>query len=224
MGSLWAKLVAVGLATAVAGVLVGFYIADYLRAQPGTVAYHAVLPPKATTPQTNVTLQTVASIGHGPHPDWVSYFARNPQGKWEHSTVLKVPAHSLIRMTIYQFDTATGLRNPFFGQPRGIVGAMKVDGKVFPSLPPDDASHTFAIPDLGVSVPLKGVADDAPNQCSYAPCSLSTANHKVQFTFRTGAPGTIRWQCFVPCAAGFILGFGGPMQTLGYMDGLLEVV
>jgi hypothetical protein len=28
----------------------------------------------------------------------------------------------------------------------------------------------------------------------------------------------------VPCAAGFILGFGGPMQSLGYMDGLLHVV
>jgi len=28
----------------------------------------------------------------------------------------------------------------------------------------------------------------------------------------------------VPCAAGFILGFGGPMQSLGWMDGVLEVV
>jgi hypothetical protein len=33
-----------------------------------------------------------------------------------------------------------------------------------------------------------------------------------------------RWQCFVPCAAGFIQGFGGPMQTVGYMDGYLKVV
>jgi hypothetical protein len=36
-------------------------------------------------------------------------------------------------------------------------------------------------------------------------------------------PGTYRWQCFVPCAAGFILGNGGPMQTIGWMDGLIEV-
>jgi hypothetical protein len=28
----------------------------------------------------------------------------------------------------------------------------------------------------------------------------------------------------VPCAAGFITGGGGPMQTLGYMDGFLDVV
>ena len=40
----------------------------------------------------------------------------------------------------------------------------------------------------------------------------------------TGKPGKLRWQCFVPCAAGFPLGFGGPMQSLGWMDGYLEVV
>ena len=39
-----------------------------------------------------------------------------------------------------------------------------------------------------------------------------------------GKPGHYRWQCFVPCAAGFIYGFGGPMQTIGYMDGFLNVV
>jgi hypothetical protein len=27
----------------------------------------------------------------------------------------------------------------------------------------------------------------------------------------------------VPCAAGWIDGFGGPMQTIGYMDGFLNV-
>ena len=36
--------------------------------------------------------------------------------------------------------------------------------------------------------------------------------------------GLYRWQCFVPCAAGFIQGFGGPMQTVGYMDGFIKVV
>ena len=41
---------------------------------------------------------------------------------------------------------------------------------------------------------------------------------------RTGKTGWIRWQCFVPCAAGFFTGFGGPMQTIGYMDGFLHVV
>jgi len=92
------------------------------------------------------------------------------------------------------------------------------------ALPPDDASHTFTIPDLGVSVPLKGVADDAKNQCSVAPCTLAEAHTTITFTFRTGRRGTFRWQCFVPCAAAFVFGNGGPMQTMGWMDGQLKVV
>jgi len=77
--------------------------------------------------------------------------------------------------------------------------------------------------DLGVSVPLKGVPDDAKNQCSVAPCTLAQAHTTIKFSFKTGKPGKYRWQCFVPCAAGFLLGNGGPMQTLGYMGGFLIV-
>lgn len=202
------------------GALIGIYAALFLEGLPQTVN-------AATTSsgQPSLTLQTVASIGHGPFPDWVSYYARDPSGHWIHSTVLRVPAHSIVHVTVYQFDTATGLRNPLWGQPRGILGGtMYVNGKPLRVLNPDLASHTFAIPDLGVSVPLEGVGDNAPHQCSVAPCSLSEAHTTITFSFRTGAPGKYRWQCFVPCAAGFILGFGGPMQTIGYMDGTLEVV
>jgi hypothetical protein len=172
----------------------------------------------------NLTLQTVASLGFKPHPDWVSYLVKDQQGKWVHSTNITVPAHSLIHVTVYQYDTATGLRNPFWGQPAGLVGQAKVNGKPIPVLNPDLASHTFAIPELHVSVPLKGVADNAKNQCAVAPCTLAEAHNTITFTFRTKGRGVFRWQCFVPCAAGFILGFGGPMQSLGYMDGLLHVV
>jgi len=61
------------------------------------------------------------------------------------------------------------------------------------------------------------------NQCDAAPCPLAKAHRTITFSFRTGSPGRYRWQCFVPCAAGFIYGFGGPMQTIGYMDGFLNV-
>jgi hypothetical protein len=46
----------------------------------------------------------------------------------------------------------------------------------------------------------------------------------IEFTFKTGARGTFRWQCFVPCAAGTLNGNGGPMQTVGFMDGFVHVV
>src|SRR5947209_19701456 len=92
------------------------------------------------------------------------------------------------------------------------------------TIDPDSASHIFAIPQLGVSVPLEGVPDDAKNPCNNAPCPLSTDHFTISFTFRTPGRGLYRWQCFVPCAAGFIQGFGGPMQTVGYMDGFIKVV
>jgi hypothetical protein len=213
------KIAWIAAATLIAVVLIAFYVADFLAATPSTIAAPAA-PGGA-----RLTLQTVASFGRSPHPDWVSYLIRDGKGKWRHSTVFRVPAHSLIHVTVYQYDTATGLRNPFWSQVRGTVGGtMTVDGKTMNALPPDDASHTFAVPDLGVSVPLKGVADDAKNQCSVAPCTLAEAHTTVTFTFRTGKPGKIRWQCFVPCAASFVFGNGGPMQSIGWMDGYLQVV
>jgi hypothetical protein len=211
-----AKALALGAGVAVSAALIAYYVVSYLMVRPPTVR-------ASGAPQAHVTLQTVASIGFGPHPDWVSYLVKNPAGHWQHSTVLTVPAHALVRFTIYQYDTATGLRNPYWGGPRGIVGEMSIDGTPVATLDPDLASHTFAIPELGVSVPLKGVADDAKNQCSVAPCTLAQAHNTITFTIRTGKKGTFRWQCFVPCGAGFILGFGGPMQSVGYMDGYLVV-
>ena len=214
-----ARLLAVAGATAVAVALVAIYVADFLAAEP--TALRAAPAPGGA----RLTLQTVASYGHDPHPDWVSYLARDGSGKWHHTTVFKVPAHALVRVTIYQYDTATGLRNPFWAQVRGTVGGtMTVDGKTANALPPEEASHTFAVPDLGVSVPLKGVAEEAPNQCEVAPCTLAQAHTTVTFTIRTGKPGRFRWQCFVPCAASFVFGNGGPMQSIGWMDGYLQVV
>jgi hypothetical protein len=128
-----------------------------------------------------------------------------------------------VHVTIYNFDGASGLRNPFLGQPQGLVGKELVDGKPLGAMAPDQPSHTFAVPAYQLIVALPGVGDNAKNQCGYAPCSLSMAHRTIKFTFHTGAPGHYRWQCFVPCAAGWIDGFGGPMQTIGYMDGFLDV-
>jgi len=36
-------------------------------------------------------------------------------------------------------------------------------------------------------------------------------------------PGAYFWQCRVPCGGGFVTGFGGPMQTFGFMTGEMEV-
>jgi len=217
------KLAGVSAAVAAAGVLIGFYIAGYLVGN--TPSFRPAVRAGAR-PTVDLTLQTVAAVGPelAPHPDWVSFLVRDAAGRWRHTTVWRLPAHATVHVTIYNFDGASGLRNPFLGRPQGLVGAELVDGKPLVVMPPDQPSHTFAVPALGILVPIAPVADDAKNQCGYAPCSLSMAHRTIRFTFRTGAPGHYRWQCFVPCAAGFMYGFGGPMQTIGYMDGFLDVV
>jgi hypothetical protein len=218
------KLSGIAAAVALIGVAIGLYITEFLMSGPPTTS-----PPvrvSAGTKNVNLTIQTVAAVGPtlSPHASWVSYLVRH-QGKWVRSTIWKVPAHALVHVTVYQFDGNSGLRNPFMAKVRGTVGGtMSVNGKTLDVINPDDASHTFAIPQLHLIVPLKGVADDAKNQCGFAPCPMSNAHNTITFTFRTPGKGHYRWQCFVPCAAGWIYGFGGPMQTLGYMDGFLNVV
>ena len=65
-----------------------------------------------------------------------------------------------------------------------------------------------------MSVPLEGVSSNEPANTAIV----------VQFEFVVpDKPGLFRWQCFVPCAAGTLYGNGGPMQTLGYMAGELQV-
>ena len=214
----------VAAGVALAGVLIGFYISGYL------VGNSVPFRPQASTVDgkrtVNLTIQTVAAVGPSlaPHPDWVSYLVRDNSGRWVRSTVWTLPANATVHVTIYNFDGASGLRNPFLGQPQGLVRREFVDGKPLGAMAPDQPSHTFAVPELGVLALVAPVGDAAKNQCNFAPCTMSMAHRTMTFTFRTGKKGHYRWQCFVPCAAGFVYGFGGPMQTIGYMDGFLNVV
>lgn len=202
------------------GVLIGLYVGFLTN---GPTPYRV---PVASGASVDLTLETVAAVGPklSPNKVWVSYLV-NENGVWHRSTVWTLPANTLVHVTLYNFDGQSGLRNPFLAQARGLVGGtFGLNGKPTSVIDPDAASHTFAIPQLGVIVPIEGVGDNAKNQCNYAPCALSNAHETVTFTFRTGKKGQYRWQCFVPCAAGFVYGFGGPMQTIGYMDGYIDVV
>jgi hypothetical protein len=212
------RVLGVGAVTALLVAAIVVYLTAFLTVAPAAVS--AV----ARNGSTELTLQTVAAYGHAPDPDWVSYLGQDGGGHWHHSTIYKLPAHTLVTVTLYQFDTATGLRNPFLAQVRGTQGGTAtINGKTLGVVNADDASHTFTVPALGVSVPLPGVPDNAKNQCSVAPCSLANDHTTITFSFMTPGPGTYRWQCFVPCAASFIFGNGGPMQTLGWMSGELVV-
>jgi hypothetical protein len=203
--------------------LIGLYIGLYLTTTPGDASAAALNTPSGP----HLYLATVpAAALDDPHPTWVSYYAVDANGgHWRHATTYVVPAHATLTITIYNYDSQTGLRNPFIAQATGTIGGdFLLNGKPTQTIGPDTASHIFAIPEMGVSVPLYGIAATAKNPCGNAPCSLANDHSATTFTIHTGARGLYRWQCFVPCAAGFIQGLGGPMQTVGYMDGYIKVV
>ena len=105
---------------ALAGVLIGFYVSK-LTTDNGSPSLHgAGAERRAATPVVNLTIQTVAAVGPqlAPNPDWVSYLVRDTKGQWKRTTVWRLPANAIVHVTIYNFDGASGLRNPFLGAGR----------------------------------------------------------------------------------------------------------
>lgn len=153
----------------------------------------------------------------GAHPDWPSY---GP------TTNLKVPAHAEVTVTIDQYDTGGSIYNPYFAEVHGTVGGTEtVDGKTVTGINPNNVGHTFTVhyfpgnnqPEVFISVPLPAQSPTAPNLANGYPKPIV-----VTFSFITGAPGKYVWNCEFPCGTQY-QGFGGPMSTLGYMDGTLTV-
>ena len=215
------RLVGIALAMVLVCVLLGLYVGIYLTGAS------AAAGPLETASGPHLYLATVpAAALTDAHPTWVSYYAVSPTStNWKHATTYTLPANTVVTVTVYEYDTQTGLRNNFISAAQGTTGgSFQLDGKTVQNIDPDTASHIFAIPELGLSVPLAGPLSTAKNLCSNAPCSLSNAHTTTTFSFRTPGQGLYRFQCFVPCALGFINGVGGPMATVGYMDGYIKVV
>ncbi|HVC75446.1 MAG TPA: hypothetical protein VND96_02900 [Candidatus Micrarchaeaceae archaeon] len=213
------RLVVLVLAVGILSALVTIFVVGFMLHRPPMLNASA----NSNGQGVKIHLEVVGSVNSAiefprptdPHPTWVSYLP---------TTILKVPANSMVTMQIDQEDTPSGLRNPFWGQAQGIVGGTfhmayfdnsgnPQQGDFTALDDPANAAHTFAIPDLGVFVPLEGVNAAAP----------AGSMNVITFSFMTGKAGTYHWQCFVPCGSGTIYGNGGPMQTTGYMAGFLIV-
>jgi hypothetical protein len=224
------------LVVAFAAVVVGavFVIVHYLLGGPPTVDYTSM----ASGGQVNLVLQEDPQNNSSSRPDWVSYFVQDPKThQWVHTTLFKVPAATQVNVTILGYDGCTPLRNNFWGQIQGTIGGtvnvqqFKDTGKplgpvktvsVINSWSHCAVGHTFAIPSLGLYVPV-GSPNASAQLCSVSPCTSGPYTQET-FSFRTPSQGgTYRWQCFVPCGGGFLDGNGGPMQTFGYMTGNMEV-
>jgi hypothetical protein len=217
-------------------VALGVFVAmHFIAGKPAVENY----TPYASGGQVNVVLQTAPETTSGSDPDWVTYYVQDPKTKqWVHTTYFSVPTDTKVNVTIEGYDGCTPLRNPVWGQVTGTIGDVEhvqyVNGKSvtpvqsvsqFNSWADCSVQHTFAIPSLGLSVPVASppTVDENNNLCGTAPCT-SGPHSIVTFSFMTPKTGgTYRWQCFVPCGGGYVDGNGGPMATPGYMMGQMEV-
>jgi hypothetical protein len=210
---------------ACAVVLVVFAAMSFVGTEPPTVSYLGAV----STGHVHLVFQTDGAVGTGAHPTWVSYQTLTPRTKhWVHTTLVQLPAHTRVDVTLYQFDSGGPLRNQQWGMVTGTSGGTaKLNGRTFRILDSYKApgvGHTFTVPALGINVPLEGVNTSKPGFCTSGPCNPRTQLHQTMtFSFTTPGPGNYHFQCFIPCGAGHYAGNGGPMQTEGYMGGFLEV-
>jgi hypothetical protein len=233
--SLPARVAALAVAVAAvvgAGIFVALYYVGGQSSLP-MVNY------TASAGQVNVVLQEDPQNNSASKPDWVSYYVQDPVTRqWQHTTLFSVPAHTRVNVTIYAYDGCTPLRNNFWSQVLGTAGGtvnVQQFNKGKPLGPARTTSqvnswascnvaHTFAIPNLGLFVPVAS-PDASATLCGSSPCTPSSGAYSLEkFSFMSpGHTGIWRWQCFVPCGGGYIDGNGGPMQTLGFMTGEMQV-
>jgi hypothetical protein len=225
----------VAFAAVVAGAV--FIVVHYLGGSPAVVNY----TPEASGGAVNVVLQEDPQNDSATRPDWVSYYVQDPKTRaWVHTTLFQVPANTRVNMTILGYDGCTPARNNYWSQVQGTIGnkvtvqQFKTVGKplgpvksfsVINTWSHCSVGHSFAIPSLHLYVPMASPNTKLFNSdaCSDSPCTEGP--HSMEkFSFMSPkTTGTFRWQCFIPCGGGFLDGNGGPMQTLGYMMGNMEV-
>jgi hypothetical protein len=143
------------------------------------------------------------------------------------STSLTLPAHTLVTITVKQYDGASTPLNPFWAKVHGTVdGTATYNGKALTGIEPAQLAHTFTIhqyPQAGqdnvfLSVPMLAVPNNAKNEANGYP-----APQVVEFSFVTPGPGQYIWNCEDPCGDSY-QNFGGVMQSRGWMSGTIEVV
>jgi hypothetical protein len=231
-----AALVVAVLAVVGVGIFIVIYFIGGQSTQLATVNY------TASHGQVNLVLQEDPQNTVSSRPDWVTYFVQDPKThKWVHTTLFSLPKDVKVNVTIYGYDGCTALRNNFWSGVQGTIGGtanVQQFNKGRPLGPARNVSvinswsscnvgHTFAISSLHLFVPVPSPPTALQGSlCGTSPCTPSSGPYGlVKFSFMSpDHTGSFRWQCLVPCGGGFIDGNSGPMQTVGFMTGFMQVV
>ncbi len=115
-----------------------------------------------------------------------------------------LPPESNVQVSIRNFDSGAAPVTSQWSRVTGTAGdTVEIAGKSVRSIPPQQVSHTFTVPQLHLNVPIP-------------------ASSTVTFAFRTPASGTYTWRCEAPCGSGQS-GMQGAMRTKGYMMGTMRI-
>lgn len=141
----------------------------------------------------------------------------------ESAANISLPAHTLIQLTVFSYDTptddvssqsavvagATGGTMTFYngtlatGFDNETMAQVESIGTNVTAVPIATVAHTFSIPQLGVNIPVVG----GSTELAY---------------LRFDQTGTYQWLCMTPCGFGPNAGEGA-MSTPGWMTGTVTV-
>jgi len=137
------------------------------------------------------------------HPGWPRYTNRS----------LTVREGETVTLRITSFDDGTAPltgAQMMYDAVQGTVGGIEtVDGKAVSSVPNADVAHTFTVVGLGLNMPV--------------PAAPTGGSVTVVARFVAERAGTFVWQCYAPCGSGEN-SMGGPMSTMGWMEGTVRVL
>lgn len=164
----------------------------------------AITPVGVSRPDAHIALDIMPIKPGGPAANYAAYVP---------STLLRVPARSIVTVTIRNFDLdAIPVPNdsPSLRVQGTIDDIAFVDGQPYSTVSRLHLAHTFTVPSLQLSVPIPGMSASGQHLVT------------VTFAFHTGSAGTLKWKCFAPCGDGAD-GLEGPMSDENYMRGTLFV-
>lgn len=219
--------ITIGLIVAglVLAVLFGYYfgtITTASKVSTTTVTSTTTQSNNSSSPFDLTLVITTNNLFNSTIGDQPAYYVLGPSGL-ESAASISLPAHRLIKLVIMCYDDGaanltnaqyvnvsgtqgnmeTVVNNDIINSSQGASGILVSAGQNFSTVPSDNISHTFTIPQLGINIPVM-------------PSSTVSAYITLNET------GTFSWSCMTQCGYG-LTGEEGAMSTPGWMNGGITV-